>query len=87
MLAPGSAPKGANGHHLAARWSSLHASAFRDRGQTSMARKSSYKSSSWIADIGNRADAQQAMKGGAVASWIVAAINIAIWRLHSFCRA
>jgi len=43
-----------------------------------MARKSSYKSSSWIADIGNRADAQQAMKGGAIASWIVAAINIAI---------
>jgi len=78
MLAPGRAPKGANGHHLAARWTSLHASAFRDRGQTSMARNSSYKSSSWIADIGNRADAQQAMKGGAVAAWIVAAINIAI---------
>lgn len=28
--------------------------------------------------MGNRADAVQAMKGGAIASWIVAAINIAI---------
>jgi len=43
-----------------------------------MARHSSFKSGSWIADIGNRADAQQAMKGGATASWIVAAINIAL---------
>ena len=78
MLAPGTAPKGAPGHHLAARWTALHASAFRNRGQTSMARYSSYKSGGWIADIGNRADAQQAMKGGAIAAWVVAAINIGI---------
>lgn len=42
-----------------------------------MARKSSYKNS-MLAEIGNRADAVQAMKGGAIAAWVVAAINIAI---------
>lgn len=42
-----------------------------------MARNSSYKNR-MLAEMGNRADAVQAMKGGAIASWIVAGINIAI---------
>ncbi|MGN6481859.1 hypothetical protein [Luteibacter sp.] len=40
--------------------------------------RSTYKSNSWIPEIGNRADAQQAMKVGAFAAWFVAAVNIAI---------
>lgn len=32
----------------------------------------------WLSELGNRADAQQAMKGGAFAAWLVAAINIGI---------
>jgi hypothetical protein len=42
-----------------------------------MARRSSYKDS-MIREIGNRADAVQAMKGGAIAAWVVAGINLLI---------
>jgi hypothetical protein len=80
MLRPpasGTTPQGANGHPPGRAYAPARASASKGKEQHIVASRKNSSNTFWPT-FGNRADAQQAMKGGAAASWVVAAINLGI---------